>query len=181
MFSGEKRPRLNKYISKAKQLLPRHIYTHLHREQLAEGPRKTPGHMLDDQLVLNRATETAQVYKKNIQEMQKLAQSYGFKLYLILQPTIFSGEYALKTEDLELTLNLAREKMPAIDKAFAVGYPLLRQALTEMASPSCFVFDASQIFDAKQDNIFLDFCHVNSIANRIIAQFIFTAIGGVPE
>jgi hypothetical protein len=65
--------------------------------------------------------------------------------------------------------------MPGLDRAFELGYPRLRAAASQAASAGCASFDLSGLFDRDREGqeYFLDFCHVNHVANEQIASAIF--------
>lgn len=176
MFSGENRPKTNKYLRQAKEFLRGNIYKRLKRKQITSGKRSIPPHMQDDEIVARRAGETEQVYLENVRKMFSLSQEYGFKLYIFLQPNLYSGSYIHQTEDIKLGYEWSKEKYPYVSKAFQTGHPYLQNAISDLKKQGLLAFDASDIFNNKRKDIFLDFCHVNSIGNSIIAQHLSQVI-----
>jgi len=67
---------------------------------------------------------------------------------------------------------------PALDLAFQLGYPRLREAMTQAAGDGVESFDLSGLLDDERvpAEVFLDFAHVNHVANEVSAKAMFTRI-----
>ena len=95
-----------------------------------------------------------------------LSKSKGFEFYGILQPTLFTTE----TNSEYLLLN----KIDSERKIqYKVVYPLIRKEIEKRCATDkdfCFhMIDGTNWLDGT-NNIFIDFCHVNSLGNKVIAQ-----------
>ncbi len=181
MFSSAKKQEWEYRIKRLKEMvLPRNIYKTIKRKQLKR-KRLVPPNMQDDANVAAKARQTAAIYRRNIEAMQRLADQYGFRFYCCLQPNFFTGNFTHRTADLAEVAALNDKNSPLMDKAFTVGYPLLQEVVAELRAQGMAAYDLTHIFDDKKDNIFIDFCHVNSIGNRIIAEHLAKIIAaGAP-
>ena len=152
-----------------KELVPLHIYHALKIRALRENQRVIPSHMLDAQAVSASAQKTREQWMENILAMQKLAKQHGFSFYAFLQPNAFLVR-ADNNPDVELAIDLANHRTPKLLEAFTIGYPLLRDGVKELNRRGIKAYDLSELFQNKDENIFIDFCHVNSKGNQLIAE-----------
>ena len=95
-----------------------------------------------------------------------LSKSKGFDFYGILQPTLFTT----KTNSEYLPLNeLNSEK----EIQYKTVYPLILQEIKKRCESDkdfCFhMIDGTNWLNGT-NNIFIDFCHLNSLGNKVIAQ-----------
>ena len=115
-----------------------------------------------------KARSIAKHLINNWQTAYYLSKTNNFKFYGVLQPTLFStetnSEYLIKKEV---------EKHPEFMRQYNAVYPLILEEIArqcfldkEMCSS---MIDGKDWLDGK-NNIFIDFCHVNSLGNRVIAQ-----------
>ena len=161
----------------AQPLLHSHIYSRLQERALRNPPRVIPVHMLNAEAVASAARRTKEEYLKHIVAMQRLAGEHGASLYVFLQPTAFLGGYFDSHDDARLAFETALVQTPKLDDAFRAGYPLLQEAIAEARRRGVKAYDLSGVFESKTDNIFLDFCHVNSVGNHMIADAMARIIG----
>lgn len=99
-----------------------------------------------------------------------LSKSNDFKFYGILQPTLFST----KTNS-EYLASGELKKYPAIKRQYNAVYPLILDEINrqcELDKDFCsLIIDGANWLDGR-NNIFIDFCHVNSQGNEEIAKHI---------
>ena len=126
--------------------------------------------MLDTGLIEKNGVQTKQEYIKNILEMSGLAQIYHFELFVLLQPNLFTTKCNFTDKDIVLAKEYCKKEYPKIETAFEIGYPKLIEAINELRNHGIKAYNLSDIFCNKKDNIFLDYCHVNSKGNRIIVD-----------
>ena len=103
-------------------------------------------------------------------EAAAIARDAGASFVHFLQPTAFSNE-SLNAYERE-TLKNPLINAPGIEVAFEAGYPRLRMAAAQLAESGVAFFDISDALDARQadQQVFLDFCHINHEGNRLVAQ-----------
>ena len=97
-----------------------------------------------------------------------LSKSKGFEFYAILQPTIFTTktntEYFPSSE-------IKRNSQLAIQ--YNIVYPLILKEIEKRCESDkdfCFsMINGTNWLDGT-NNIFIDFCHINSRGNKVIAQ-----------
>src|SRR5262249_6049714 len=89
-----------------------------------------------------------------------------------LQPELFATPLA--TDYRRMLAENYRLVPPGLEKAFSVGYPALRRTVAGAGVRSV---DLSDLLAADRvpDEVFLDFCHVNHVANAIVAAALFRA------
>ena len=69
-------------------------------------------------------------------------------------------------------LNNYLETPPGIDVAFDRGYPKLRDVSFALVSEGISFSDLSDALEGRHAHgeVFLDFCHINHVGNRLIAE-----------
>ena len=101
----------------------------------------------------------------------------GARFFHFLQPNLFTRHQWSRYET-RLVRNELRA-LPALDEAFALGYPALRNAARVAATSGVRSFDLSDVLDSRpaRAEFYLDFCHVNHVANERIAEAIVARLG----
>jgi hypothetical protein len=71
-----------------------------------------------------------------------------------------------------------RKRLPGLEDAYAIAYPMLRAAMIEAEGVSA--FDISDAFDARPPGVevYFDGAHVNEVANARAARRIYESIFG---
>ena len=115
-----------------------------------------------------KALSVAQHLVNNWRTVYSLSKSNNFKFYGVLQPTLFS------TETNSEYLHSDEVKMhPEYKRQYNAVYPLILEEISRdcgLDKDICSsMIDGKDWLDGK-NNIFIDFCHVNSLGNRVIAQ-----------
>ena len=132
-----------------------------------------PPHLADADRVAELAIETADAYEANMRRAFDLCQKLGIRFFLFLQPNTCSI----------LSRPLTEHEQPMLDAGFAgiriafeAGYPLLQDRVRDLQASGIRAFDISDCLDANREPIFLDFCHIESDGNGIVAEAIHNKI-----
>jgi lysophospholipase L1-like esterase len=173
MFSGEQRNRAKEWL---KAVLPLNIYRSLQTRAVVENARSVPKHLLDPSRVASLARATAAVYANNIFAMHEGSVKQGFRFYALLQPQFYSTTYSYAADDIGEIKAQAERALPQVHAAFAEGYKSLRGVVPELRARGVRSYDATALFRDKQASIFLDMAHVNSIGNRMLAEYMAKVI-----
>jgi hypothetical protein len=130
-------------------------------------------HLNDPGKVAALARETAEVFRANLTEADRLTKERGARFVHFLQPQIFGQTRRTSYEDAVVSNFYINPN--GLETAFMAGYPLLREAVPGVAS-----FDLSGVLDERQrgEEFYLDFCHVNHVANARIAGAIMARLHG---
>ena len=115
-----------------------------------------------------KASSVAQHLVNNWRTAYSLSKSNNFKFYGVLQPTLFTTE----TNSEYLNYNETKN-YPEYKRQYNAVYPLILEEISRLCELDKGI--CSSMIDGKDwldgtDNIFIDFCHVNSLGNRLIAQ-----------
>jgi lysophospholipase L1-like esterase len=108
------------------------------------------------------ASETIDVYLKNITTINLWAKEYGFKVIYYWQPTIFSKPELSDFEKQEA------EKFDFIKEIVLAANHHSQQIATNTELSD--FFNISNIFRNESKPVFLDYCHVSEYGNAIIAK-----------
>ena len=104
-------------------------------------------------------------------EAKKYTETNGGVFYHFLQPTLFTKKNLNKYEQLLIARGYPFVPNQFI-KDFAKAYPIISNKLDSME----FSYSLIEIFDGLEESPYLDFCHVNHIGNKIIAENIWNNI-----
>lgn len=115
-----------------------------------------------------KAEEIAEIFMKNWEMAHEIVTNRGGKFIAVLQPAAFIG--SPRTDHLELDNDLKEN--------FVEVYRLLKQKIAERKHD--WIYDLSNKFDGNE-YIYIDFCHVSSNGNEIIANEISRIIADLPE
>jgi hypothetical protein len=137
--------------------------------------------------VANPKTEAANLdaaglaYHKTLLEAHHLVTNEQAHFVHFLQPTIFSLTH--KTTYERQVIQNELKALPGIDEAFDIGYPRLRAVLDAAGQEGLVSFDLSEVLRDRPagQEFYLDFCHVNHLANERIAQEIFDHAFALPS
>lgn len=120
-----------------------------------------------------RIQQTVSRYRKNIDEAEQFASARGARFLHFLQPNLFTlarpGEYENSLQKLEIIPVQA-------EKAFRSTYPFLVDIVEERSRQGHAEFNLTGVFDKLEKPVYLDFCHVNHVANEAIADAIFSGL-----
>ncbi|MFC1680202.1 hypothetical protein ACFL1S_00185 [Pseudomonadota bacterium] len=101
-------------------------------------------------------------YKRNVEFVKSLAKQYGFRPYFYWQPDLISTNKTLSTEE-RSNLELP-ERLNMIG-----GFKLTARYFQEHPLKYPFI-NITDAFNGIEESIFIDYCHVNAIGHRAIAQ-----------
>jgi lysophospholipase L1-like esterase len=147
----------------------KHIYQAIMAQRRNEGARETPGHLKDEQRIQDLVKRTKGKYFENMLEGHNLARSSGFQFISVVQPHMYSTQYANNYADIRLAEELEARRLPMADVAFRRAHPGLQKAVKELRDQGVAAHDCSAILLSRTSNIFLDSHHVNAAGNKIIA------------
>jgi hypothetical protein len=126
---------------------------------------------------LKRHLSTAEWgYWNGVRQARAATVRQGGRFYHFLQPHLFSLRKPTAYEQQLIANDL--KAMPGLDRAFALGYPCLRSGLASAAKEGLVSFDLTDLFDKRDpgEEYYLDFCHVNHVANQRIAEALFDRV-----
>ena len=132
--------------------------------------RSTPLTISDQATLTKGIDSSVREFSLAIKTGYKLAQKSNAEFIHYLQPTIF--EMTEKSSYEEGLLNNYLETPPGIDVAFDRGYPKLRDVSFALVSEGISFSDLSDALEGRHAHgeVFLDFCHINHVGNRLIAE-----------
>jgi hypothetical protein len=108
------------------------------------------------------------VLKQSFDRLETLSQLRGFEYKIFLQPNLLTKTVRTHREEELLEFFLSRRRGRITKKLLDVNYPKFRSLLDRYKG-----IDASGIFLKTNQEVFVDWCHLNSEGNRVAAQFIF--------
>ncbi len=106
--------------------------------------------------------------RQSLRLLEKLSQLRGFEYKVILQPNLLTKPIKTHREDVMLDFFLSRDKGRIIKKLLDANYPRFRRLLHQFNG-----VDASGVFGETDREVFVDWVHLNSVGNGIVAKFIF--------
>ena len=134
--------------------------------------QRTLPHSVVDRETLDRSVNEAEAgYRQSLSSAREFAAGCGAVFFHFVQPNIFTLPRPSSHERWLIENEL--KKLPGLDRAFAAAYPRLRPAAAAACGP--LNFDISDLLDDhdSRGEVYLDFCHVNHVANGAIARKIF--------
>ena len=122
--------------------------------------RKNVADTFTSQQLENLAEQIAENYRRSMQLLDNLSATYGFDYVTILQPVIFTKP-VLSAEEKSIDSwtqnpklkNLYLETYKKIDALHLANYVNL-----------------ANVFDAHEETIYMDFCHISEEGNAIVAE-----------
>ena len=87
---------------------------------------------------------------------------------MFLQPNLLTKTVRTRREDLVLEYFLSSRRGRTTKNFLDANYPKFRTLLDRYMG-----VDASGIFSSANREVFVDWCHLNSAGNQVVAQFIF--------
>ena len=110
--------------------------------------------------------EAVACWKRSSLAMHQLCEARGIRYVHVLQPTLHDEGSKVMTEE-ERRVGVDDEGLhPAVVR----GYPLLREALSELREAGVEALDACDTFKEVPQTIYVDSCHVTQEGNRILAD-----------
>ena len=109
--------------------------------------------------------------KDSLIKLDELSKSLGFKYEVFLQPCLLTKQIRTQREDVMLNFFMSRDKGKIIKNLFDANYPRFRGLLSRFNG-----VDGTDIFAHMHQEVFVDWCHLNSVGNQIAAEFIFDSL-----
>jgi len=106
--------------------------------------------------------------KNSLIKLDQMAKLRGFKYKVILQPNLLTKQFRTQREDIMQKFFLSRDKGKIIKDLFEANYPKFRRLLSRFNGA-----DGTDIFAQTDQEVFVDWIHLNSVGNQIAAKFIF--------
>ncbi|MEN8907587.1 MAG: hypothetical protein ABF289_16670 [Clostridiales bacterium] len=165
------RNRLKETIFK---ILPLNIYKRIRHEteKNKEDIRINPTEEDPDELKQLKF-DTKETYLKNSRRINELSKKYNFEYYDILQPIAIYGDYPDSNKDIQEVYKYANKYLPGSFEATKHGYEVLQEAVSILDNEGISSFNWSKLLINKNENIFVDPCHINSKGNEIIASELY--------
>lgn len=160
--------------------------------------RTIPRTMSDVSTLHSNLNHLQNEYRRQLVEASRFVHAKGGRFLHFLQPHLFATQpltasrHALvrryRPQDVLARVRPRRtdpppgwsllSEAPGLDRAFGLGYPRLREALTQAADDGVESYDLSGLLGDQRvpTEVFLDFAHVNQVANLMVARAIFTRI-----
>jgi hypothetical protein len=120
-----------------------------------------------------RVAWTADRFRANLEEAERIARNKGASFSHFLQPTLYSlarrGDY----ENELLTFGFVPVQA---EEAFVAAYPHLEQIVAARAHDGSADFDLTAVFDGLEAPVYLDGWHINHRGNEVVAEHILTGL-----
>lgn len=97
---------------------------------------------------------------------------HGVAYLHVLQPTLHDAGAKIVSDEEARVGQITDEWRTGVE----LGYPLLRSRLGELAAEGVAVLDASRLFAGMEETLYVDGCHLNRRANRLLAAAIAPAL-----
>lgn len=119
----------------------------------------------------------ARQYQQSVLEASEYCRLKGAKFVHFLQPCLLVS--ARKSPYESSLVENGWITPPGLARAFEVGYPALRRSGKVTAEAGVPDFDLSSCLDSRTEEVYLDYAHVNHVANQMIAQSILDRLSGL--
>ena len=138
--------------------------------------RKPPVTLVDKEILGQNLAKMEEKYRQALIEAHRYVTRHGGKFYHFLQPNIISSQEITPYEQ-ELTQNYLNNP-PGFELSIRIGYPRLRKANLTAQAEGVTSFDLTEVLAKRHpgEEFYFDLCHVNHVANQIIAQRMFELI-----
>lgn len=111
--------------------------------------------------------------KKSMIQLDEFSKKNGFEYKVILQPNLLTKSVKTPREDAMYNFFMSKDKGKIIKKLLNLNYPKFRGLLGRFNG-----FDASEIFASADQEVYVDWVHLNSEGNRLAANYIFQIFCG---
>lgn len=113
-------------------------------------------------------------YRRNLDAMCRMARAVGARVLIVAQPELFARAEPIPEREVAVRAKHDQEGYAAFSRA---TYPLFRaeaQAAARAAGAS--FFDATPIYDAAPEAVFVDWVHVDDRGHELLAQAVAPAL-----
>lgn len=139
--------------------------------------RETPPHVQDEVRLRALAQQTADAYRDNLLEAQRVCDEHGILMLAMLQPCV----HTIGRELTEQEQSIRARPQYGFDVACSVAYEYLREAIRDLRKRNVHAFDVSGAFDTAKEPILLDGVHVNDVGNGLLVDEILSRGCGLIE
>ena len=136
--------------------------------------KNIPEHLTNDVQITKLQEQLKHNYILNIRDANALCSRSHVLFYNFLQPTIFTRNPNTAYE--KTLLNNFYIIPPAWRIAGEKSYPVLKICEDDFRSLKIRSYDLSNAFDQREDDFYLDSCHITDKGNKIIANEIFKRV-----
>jgi len=158
----------------ALNLMPHHIFNWSRRraevKSIENGERISPAAMKPQEKRDANRRRTVEEYAANLKAMNKLCQQHGARFVAFLQPSLYTSDVNPNDPDVKQARELSERAWPELDVAYRETMPDLQRVVQELRGQGLAVYDLTGVFSGKKEPLFLDFGHVNSKGNLILAE-----------
>ena len=145
-------------------------YRAIHRKLRIQSPvvNRSQTKVYDCDINEAKARLVAQHLVNNLYTAHALSKSKSFEFYSILQPNLFTT----KTNSEYFPPDKVKENLE-LEIQYRIVYPLILKEIDkycEFDKDFCSSFINGTDWLDGTNNIFIDFCHINSLGNKVIAQ-----------
>ena len=121
--------------------------------------------------LLDRAKTASSDRYEHLVAASNYVREQGARFHHFLQPNLFfldrdSAYIRELKENYKLT-------NPGMEAAFSIAHPLFMELTEGLRDAGVNTMDLTAVFNASPDEVYLDFCHVNEVANEMAAEAIF--------
>ncbi|UVO31786.1 hypothetical protein [Bradyrhizobium arachidis] len=172
---GENRKQLNNVIARhrpAIEGLARH--SRFFNWLYAKSTNYLPEHLKHPDQIRSLAVDSREKLLRGLLETDAYVRSQGATFMHVLQPDLFTRP--LRDFELSLVQNHFLT-MDGIEPALRIAHAEFASLTGVLKSQGIDAFDATALFDDVTEPIYLDFAHTNDVGNRLIAKFLFDALG----
>ena len=121
---------------------------------------------------LHAARETI----KSLEGIEKLAAIKGFRTLIILQPNILTKSNLSSREKVIFEFFSQKKRGKITKKLFRINYPRFARALKPYSG-----YSATDLFDNVETEVYVDWVHLNSDGNEIVARQILKLLQEDPK
>lgn len=118
----------------------------------------------------------ARQYQQSLSQAAEYCQAKGARFAHFLQPCLLSA--TAKSPYEKRLLENGWLTAPGLALAFQTGYAALRRSCAEAGEAGVPNFDLSSCLDSRSEEVYLDYAHVNHVANQMIARAIYGHLVG---
>lgn len=115
-------------------------------------------------------------YERNMREAKSMCDAYGIRMFVFLQPALFTlGRPRTAREEGFAQADWERHGVsyPVLEKIYRAAYAALRPRIEALRAAGIHADDLSGIFDAVEEPVYIDYCHVNALGNRLVADAVY--------
>jgi len=114
------------------------------------------------------ATDIMEIYQGNLRIIKALSAEYGFDYLVFWQPVIFTGSKTLSQNEMEILES---------ENEFLASVCLECEAIArEMQAQNGTFFCITDVFDDREEDLYLDMCHVSILGDSLIAARMFAEV-----